>query len=246
MNLPGNAWRESAKRNGTGIGASFFLHALLLGLILYLSHRTLRDTLPVERVLPVSLIAQSEGPQPEAQRPRAAGARSAVSLPRERVAHRTPSAVSPSGLRPPVDDLQAKLEALSRLRQPSSDTRLSGQQGEAAVPESGNDENAGGQGAYTTRDIVRAQILRRWSLDMAKLGDRKFSILIRVQMKPDGTVVAADIVDKTRLTHDPVFRWIAISARNAVVLSSPLTLPAGSGGDDLDFVLRLNPRDTLQ
>jgi hypothetical protein len=145
-----------------------------------------------------------------------------------------------------VDALEMQLRALSRLREPNTDTRLSGDAGRAAEAASGLDDEAGGRGDYNMRDIIRAQILRRWSLDMGRLGDRRFVVEIRVQLKRDGTVLGAEIVDRQRLASDAVFRWIAISARNAVILSSPLTLPPGIEAPQLDLTLKLDPRDALQ
>ena len=62
------------------------------------------------------------------------------------------------------------------------------------------------------------------------MGGRKFVILLHVVLKRDGTVTEAEIVDRQRYTGDATFRDIALSARNAVLLSSPLTLPAGRYG----------------
>ena len=49
-----------------------------------------------------------------------------------------------------------------------------------------------------------------------------------------------------RSKGDDVYRSIAISARNAVLLSSPLTLPAGMTAEMRDMTLRFNTRDTLR
>ena len=42
------------------------------------------------------------------------------------------------------------------------------------------------------------------------------------------------------------YRSIALSARNAVLLSSPILLPNGAYDDVIDMVLNLNPRDALR
>ncbi len=114
------------------------------------------------------------------------------------------------------------------------------------MPESGEDDFSGGHGEYSSRDIIRAQILRRWNLDRSRLGNRNFDILIHVLLKRDGTVVEADIIDKQRYATDTTYRWIALSARNAILLSSPLTLPSGLSTGNLDVTLTLNPREALQ
>jgi hypothetical protein len=202
----------------------------------------------MQRFVPVELVAQSEGPAAQPAQQRAAGVRSATPhiVRRAPVVHHTPTGVAPSKTTPPADDLEVRLKALSKLRQPNTDPRLAGDAGKADLPESGEDDFSGGNGNYHSRDIIRAQVLRRWNLDTGRLGNRNFVILIHVLLKRDGTVLEADIVDKQRYTTDAAFRWIALSARNAILLSSPLTLPSGLSDQSLDMTLKLNPRDALQ
>jgi len=65
-------------------------------------------------------------------------------------------------------------------------------------------------------------------------------------MTRDGKIEKAEIIDKERYRTDAVFRDIALSARNAVLLSSPVPLPAGNYAEVMDMVLNFNPRDALQ
>jgi hypothetical protein len=65
-----------------------------------------------------------------------------------------------------------------------------------------------------------------------------------VVLTPDGVVRKAEIVNNQRA--DPEYRWLAISARNAAMLASPVTLPAGVPASDLDLVLNLSPTDALK
>lgn len=240
--------RLYARRDGAGMGASFLLHALVLLVILFFARRAMHEQPEYQPFIPVSLVAQSEGPEPEPKQQKAAGeiSKTPVILPRAPVAHHTPTGVAPNRTTEPVDELQMQLKALSKLKQPNTDTRLLGEGGTSDLAQNGNDDESGGQGEYQTRDIIRAQVLRRWSLDMTRLGNRNFDILIHVQLKRDGTVVEADIVDQDRYKHDSVFRWIALSAKNALILSSPLTLPPDIDRANLELTLRLNPRDAMQ
>jgi hypothetical protein len=59
-------------------------------------------------------------------------------------------------------------------------------------------------------------------------------------------VLEADVVDTQRYKTDSTFRWIALSAKNALILSSPLTLPPDMDRNNLELTLKLNPRDTMQ
>ena len=85
---------------------------------------------------------------------------------------------------------------------------------------------SGRKGPFSVKDYIRAQVERRWNLDLATLGDSDFSVPIHVEMTSAGVVLKAEIVDFARTT-DPAYREVAVSARNAVLLSSPLSLPAG-------------------
>src|SRR3974390_224266 len=237
-----DALRRFARRDGAVLGASRLLHGFLLLFLVAFAHRLLPEPSPFQHFIPVSLVAESEGPGPTPRPARAAGAisKAQVLLPRAPIAHRSPSAVAPRKAAAPPDDLEIQLKALSKLRMPNTDTRLLGAGGTSSEAESGADGPSGGEGAYSTRDIIRAQVLRRWSLDMRRLGTRNFDILLRVLLKRDGTVVKADIVDANRYKTDSAFRWIATSAKNAVILSSPLTLPPNIDQDNLQLTLTLN------
>lgn len=240
--------RSYARKDGAGVGVSFLLHVAALLLILFLARRAMHEQPAYQSIIPVALVAQSEGPNPEPKQQKAAGviSKTPLILPRAPVAHHTPSAVAPNKTTQPVDELQEQLKALSRLRQPNTDTHVLGEAGQSDYAQNGNDDESGGQGQYHTRDIIRAQVLRRWSLDMTRLGNRNFDILIHVYLKRDGTVLEADVVDTQRYKTDSTFRWIALSAKNAIILSSPLTLPPDFDRKNLELTLKLNPRDTMQ
>lgn len=249
MKLPKKVsdWRTVIGPDAAGYGGSLLLHALLLVLLLLFASKTNVEN-PELRNVPVSLVAESEGPNPEPAQPRAAGPRDKTvqTLPPAKHMHHTPEGIAPNRKSEPTDPLEAKLEALSKLRMPNTDLRRTGNAGTAETAATGENTESGGTGPYNTHDVIRAQILRRWSLDMARLGGRNFVIRIHVIVRQDGTVLEADVVDQQRYKTDAVFRWIALSARNAVILSSPLTLPPGLSGNGLDIVLTLNPREAMQ
>ncbi|MGB6438877.1 MAG: hypothetical protein WBE89_06040 [Methyloceanibacter sp.] len=192
---------------------------------------------PVE----VELIQQSQ-PAPSAQR--------VADLPKADVAQ-PPSdpareAVAPTPQPSRTDALQAKLEALAKLRQP--DTVAPNEENGATRPDkvATTDDIASGQeGPFSVKDYIRAQVERRWNFDLATIGSGDFSVPIHVEMTSEGVVLKAEIVDSGR-TNDVAYREVAVSARNAVLLSSPLSLPAGHYPGLMDMVLFLNPRDVLR
>ena len=145
-----------------------------------------------------------------------------------------------------TDELQAKLEALAKLREPEAVTPS--KENGAVRPESvasGDDIVSGPQGPFSVKDYIRAQIERRWNFDLAALGPKQVSVPIHVEITKAGVVRKAEVVD-TASADDPLYREVALSARNAVLLSSPISLPPGDYQDVMDMVLYLNPRDALR
>lgn len=155
-----------------------------------------------------------------------------------------PEAASPSRTRPPQDELEVRLKTLAHLRRPDSDLRIENGGASDAAAASGGE--AAGPAAYSVRDYIRAQVLRRWSLDIAKLAGRDLSIPLHVVLTGNGTVVKVEVLDRKRYKTDASYRDIALSARNAVLLSAPFKLTDRARRSGLDFTLELNPRDTLR
>jgi hypothetical protein len=159
-------------------------------------------------------------------------------------------AAPPVGIAPskePPDELDVKLHALANLRQPSLDAHLSKKElGLARMSAMSDDAAPASYAAYAVRDFIRAQVERRWSLDLATLGGANYSVLIRVEMTSAGAVTKAEIADTTRFNSDKTYRAIALSARNAVLLSSPFALPAGPYSEVMDFTLSLNTKEALR
>ena len=118
--------------------------------------------------------------------------------------------------------------------------------GQSDITSTSDNAVPGDQAAYGVRDFVRQQVVRHWSLDLHTLGARRFQIAIHVVMTRSGKIEKAEIVDMQRYRTDAVFRDIALSARNAVLLSSPVPLPAGNYAEIMDMTLNFNPRDALQ
>jgi hypothetical protein len=241
-----------------GVIGSLVLHLAVLGLLLYQVGvpPVLLSVIPVELVQLAEQTA-SQSPQPDAPPalPSAGSSQRQASLapprtapqavpPRESAPASTAAPPSteqpaPDALPPaPQDPLQSQLEALSKLRMPNSS-------GTGLRP-SGNSGPAGAQSGYRVEDLIRAQVQRRWNLRLDELGERELIVTIHVVLEPDGTVAKAEIIDTPRSKGDDVYRSIAISARNAVLLSSPLTLPVGMTAEMRDMTLSFNTRDNLR
>ncbi len=240
--------RRILEENGAGIAGSLFLHGLIGLLILFVLTRTSQAPQPVGQVVSVEVVrlgAETVSP-PSKQASPVPQQRAPHSVKQEATSPKPPEGTAPEKKNPvPLDNLDAKLKGLSRLRQPESTLPLLDNTGTADADET-SPGAVGDEATYSVKDFVRAQIERRWNLDLGRLGDRKFVIRIRVVMTSNGTITKAEIVDKRRYTEDAVYRSIALSARNAIILASPLVLPAGQYADTMDMTLSLNPRDTLR
>jgi hypothetical protein len=93
---------------------------------------------------------------------------------------------------------------------------------------------------------VLAQILRRWTLDLAKVRERPLVIPLRIVLKRDGTILSAEIVEQSRAKTDSRYRDVAIGARNAALLSSPIALPPGDYPKEMHFTLSLDTRAVVR
>jgi hypothetical protein len=146
----------------------------------------------------------------------------------------------------PTDPLEQKLERLARLQEtdehrplPKGDVRSL-----HASPASGAVEAP--EVTYALSDFIRAQVERRWGLDVAALGGRALSVLVRVEMTNTGVVTKAEIVRNAQFASDKSYQDAALSARNAIILSSPFTLPPGHYNARMAFTLRLDTEDALR
>jgi hypothetical protein len=226
---------EGGEGRTAGFAGSAVLHGLaLLLLFLAMPPGTLgsqRDVLSI----PVEVsLGDDIRPAKNAQ---------AAELPQQ-ASQVTPMSSGMSGAVPPApqDALDAKLKALAELHEEnaatSSERSGSGQTTMIAV----NEATAGELAA--AKDLIRVQVMRRWNLDLRGLGGGDASVPIRVRVGSDGVVLKAELLDTPR-SADPAYREIALSAKNAVLMSSPFTLPPGHYRGEMDLVLDLNPKDAL-
>lgn len=228
---------------GPGVAGSLLLHGLALLLILLLFVRSAQQISQKQPpFLPVDVVQLGdETTAPPAPNHAAVPQQKAMKGP---AGAPKPEAYAPNRTKAPRDELEVQLKNLSRLRQPDSDLKI--ENGASDDLATSNGAAPGAATAYSVRDYIRAQILRRWVFDFSTLGNRNISIPLRVSLTGRGVVIVAEIMDHHRYVTDKVFRDVALSARNAVLLSAPFKLPDGAPKDGIDFTLDLNPRDTLR
>jgi hypothetical protein len=229
----GTSGEGQRARLAGGLLGSVVLHGLmLLPLVLML------DRVATTLVIPVDVVLADEAagaPPPD----------TASAPPREAETAASPAAV-PLGILPSdehPDELELKLRRLATLRQPGPDTPLLKSD---ASPSRISPMSNGVGDSVAVSDFIRAQVERRWGLDLARLGNKTFSVLIRVEMTGAGVITKAEIVRDARFAADKAYQDIALSARNAVLLSSPIALPSGHYGDVMEFTLSLNTADALR
>jgi hypothetical protein len=149
-----------------------------------------------------------------------------------------PSGVRPDGVTPPPDALEARIAEMAQLQAP-----------ESALPAPDNDGMAGrgngDGGGYALADFVRAQILRLWWRDLTTESARGIPVALTLKMNRQGVISDVRITDQQRFNTDKLFRGMALSARNAAILASPIPLPPGHYDAVMNISITLDPKAVL-
>ena len=156
-----------------------------------------------------------------------------------------PVALAPQKPRPAPDDLEIKLQNLADLRQPLMDQNLVGKSEDISRQSTRRPDVAAGSEA-AIKDFLRDQIEHHWNPDLGALRGRSISVLLRVALTRAGVVTRVDLVNAREAGIDPGYDEAAMSARDAALLSSPLTLPPGQYPATMDFILSVDTRDALR
>jgi hypothetical protein len=231
-------WAERLRKEG-GPGAllSLLLHGFLLLLALwYLGHRPVVTETQL-RIMPVDLVIGGSMGQTASTAP---AARLQVARPHPESAP-VPEGTNPAGTKEPQDELSARLRALAQLKTP--DAALPNADNSAAPGGMGGDD---GEGNYALKDFIRAQILRRWLPDLSIQGARDMPVLVRVRLLKSGVIDDVTIVDQQRFHLDKVFRNMALSARDAALLASPIQIPGTRYEKTQTLTISLDPKAVLR
>jgi len=237
--MPDRIWDRTRVRRETGpaVLLSLLLHGLLLLLALwYLGHRPAITPAQL-RALPVDLVIGGGAGQATSAAP---ATRLQIAPPHPESAP-VPEGISPKGVRQPEDELSAKLRALAQLKTP--DAALPNADN-TAVPGGGGE--GAGEGNYALKDFIRAQILRRWLPDLSIPGARDMPVLLRVRLLKSGAIDDVGIVDQRRFYSDKAFHNMALSARNAAFLASPIQIPGVKYEKTQTLTIDLDPRAVLR
>lgn len=243
-------WKDRTDWRSWGLVCSGLLHLLAVVAAIFLARVVPPPDLPAPTTeISVDLVtergghsraAAEQGPatpteqaapsRPDVRpRPLAPVAMAPATLPRHRP-DPVPSPRQPAKPKPPASPM------------PAPDDALNGQTADGLSMTDG-DAGSAGRNAIGVKDFLRAQIERHLNYDVATLRAADFTVSIHLQLGPDGSVRRADIVENPRYVTDPVFHDVADSTRRAILVASPLQLPAGKYDLVRDVTLDFNPRD---
>jgi hypothetical protein len=232
------AWAEKLRKDGgPGVLLSLLLHLLLILAAIWYMHQRPALTQTPFRTLPVELVIGGTMGQEASTAP---ATRLQVARPHPESAP-VPEGISPKGTKEPEDELSARLRALAQLKTP-----------DAALPNADNTSAPGGTGSgegegnYALKDFIRAQILRRWLPDLSIPGARNLPVLVRVRLLKSGVIDDVTVVDQQRFVTDKVFRDMALSARDAALLASPIQWPGGLTQKSQTLTINLDPKAVLR
>lgn len=244
-------WRDSSRKTYTALFASLVIH---LGLVIALLWTTQVLELPAQKARNLVLIVlpklgDDTARAAEQRMTGAAREKPAQSPQPDKPTPAPPAPAKPRNAPATVNEIAALLKLAEARHQPSA--ALPNRRAQVA-PTSANvgaisTETAGGdQGLQGIKDFLRAQIERRWEFDVERLGRLDAVVSIRIVLGYDGTVVSATIVPDARHRDDADLAALARSARNAVLLSSPLRLPPRMPDTFRDVTLNFSPRDVAR
>jgi hypothetical protein len=225
------------KDGGPGVLLSVLLHLLLLLMAFWYAHQRPVLTETQMRALPVDIVIGGTMGQQASTAP---ATRLQVARPHPESAP-LPEGTSPQSTREPEDELSAKLRALAQLKTP--DAALPNADNAAAPGGTGSGE---GEGNYALKDFIRAQILRRWLPDLSIPGARNMPVLVRIRLLKSGVIDDVFVVDQQRFVTDKAFRDMALSARDAALLASPIQWPGGLKQKSQTLTINLDPKAVLR
>jgi hypothetical protein len=241
----GGSGKPATRESVAGWLGSLFLHLLFLMLFFMLMRNTSPTSQNLVRLVPVNIVQLGENTASPARQLKAAVPQE--KSPSQKLVHLSaPPVRRQAGRQSEPDAMDAQLRSLSKLHEPQTNLPALDNSGAADVDATSDNAVPGSYATYSVRDYIRNQAERRWSLNLHRLGAHNYIVVIHIELRPNGVIDKAEIVDKERFASDAAFRDLAISARNAVLLSSPIALPAGQLEMPMNFTLKLNPKDMLR
>ena len=108
------------------------------------------------------------------------------------------------------------------------------------------DRNAEPSGlSLSEEDALKAQIFGCWSIPLGLPYNKNLLVRIKLQLKPDGTVIKSEILDHARM-NKPAYKALAESALRAIRLCQPLRVPTRGYERWKDLQLNFDAREMLE
>ena len=102
--------------------------------------------------------------------------------------------------------------------------------------------------SLSEEDALKAQIFGCWSVPLGLPYNENLLVSIKLQLKPDGTVIKSEILDHIRMNTpgQGFYKVLAESVLRAITLCSPLRVPTTGYERWKDMILRFNADDMLR
>ena len=111
------------------------------------------------------------------------------------------------------------------------------------------DKNADFSGlSLSEEDALKAQIFGCWSIPLGLPYNEDLLVRIKLQLKPDGSIIASEILDHARMNKpgQGFYKVLAESALRAIKLCQPLRVPSTGYERWKDLQLNFDAREMLE
>jgi len=97
-------------------------------------------------------------------------------------------------------------------------------------------------------DALKAQIFGCWSIPLGLPYNENLLVRIKLQLKPDGTIIKSEILDHARMNKpgQGFYKVLAESALRAIKLCQPLRVPSSGYEKWKDLQLNFDAREMLE
>ena len=102
--------------------------------------------------------------------------------------------------------------------------------------------------SLSEEDALKAQIFGCWSIPLGSPYNKNLLVRIKLQLKPDGTIIESEILDHARMNKpgQGFYKVLAESALRAVKLCQPLRVPSTGYERWKELQLNFDAREMLE
>jgi hypothetical protein len=102
--------------------------------------------------------------------------------------------------------------------------------------------------SLSEEDALKAQIFGCWSIPLGLPYDQDLLVRIKLQLKPDGSIIRSEILDHARMNKpgQGFYKVLAESALRAIKLCQPLRVPSAGYEKWKDLQLNFDAREMLE